>query len=106
MIGRDRENITPCDIVTGEFNKDIFLKFNVPHTTFVEIIDKIYNTGAEALKEREMFVKGFLLGDGSSGNYRYKSRIKFCWHLNKQDFNLIQKLQKFRTEVWNGIDFK
>ena len=53
-----------------------------------------------------MFVKGFFLGDGSSGIYNYKSGKKYCWHLNNLDFNLIEKLQRFCIEIWNDIDFK
>ena len=52
-----------------------------------------------------MFVKGFFLGDGSSGIYRY-DKIKYCWHINNSDLNLIQKLQRFCKEIWKGIDFK
>ena len=52
-----------------------------------------------------MFVKGFFLGDGSSGIYRYNT-IKYCWHLNNLDFNLIQKLQRFCKDFWNNINFK
>ena len=52
-----------------------------------------------------MFVKGFFLGDGSSGIYRYNT-IKYCWHLNNLDFNLIQKLQRFCKDIWNNINFK
>ena len=53
-----------------------------------------------------MFVKGFFLGDGSSGIYKYKFRKKYCWHLNNLDFNLIEKLQKFCEEIWDDKDFK
>ena len=53
-----------------------------------------------------MFVKGFLLGDGISGIYKFKSGIKFCWHINNLDFSLIQKLQRFCKDIWNDISFE
>ena len=62
--------------------------------TFDEIIDKIYEIEAVTLKEKEMFVKGFFLGDGSSGIYKYKSGIKYCWRLDNTDFNIMEKLQR------------
>ena len=70
------------------------MNINEPQITFDEIISKIYNIESETLREKEMFVKGFFLGDGSSGIYRY-IKIKYCWHLINLDFNLIQKLQRF-----------
>ena len=80
--------------------------FGQSQIIFDEIIDKIYNVEPKTLIEKEMFIKGFLLGDGSSGIYRYKSGIKFCWHLNNLDFNLFQKLQRFCKDVWGDINFK
>ena len=62
-------------------------------------------TSNQKLKEKEMFVKGFFLGDGSSGIYRY-DKIKYCWLLNNLDFNLIQKIKRFCKEIWNDIIFK
>ena len=52
-----------------------------------------------------MFVKGFFLGDGSSGIYRY-NKINYCWHLNNLEFNVIQKIQRFCKVIWNDIKFK
>ena len=52
-----------------------------------------------------MFVKGFFLGHGNSGIYRY-NKIKYCWHLKNLDFNLIQKLQRFCEDIWNDVNFK
>ena len=46
------------------------------------------------------------MGDGSSGIYKYKSRIKNCWHLNNSDFNLIEKLQRFCKDIWDDVNFK
>ena len=43
--------------------------------TFDEIFDKIYNTEATTLKEKDMFVEGFFLGDGTSGVYNYSSGV-------------------------------
>ena len=68
------------------------MNFNEPQITYDEMIDKIYNVEPETLKEAGMFVKGFSLGDGSIGIYRY-NKIKYCWFLNNLDFNLIQKPQ-------------
>ena len=79
---------------------------NEPQITFDEILDKIYNIEPQTLREKEMFIKGFFLGDGSSGTYRHKSGKKYCWHLNKSDFNLIEKLQRYCKNIWNDISFK
>ena len=106
LINRDREIIKPCDLKIGEELLHDFMNVREPQITFDEIIDKIYNIEPETLIEKEMFVKGFFLGDGSSGIYNYKSGKKYCWHLNNLDFNLIEKLQRFCTETWNVIDFK
>ena len=106
LINRDGEIIKPCDSVLGEELLHSFMKFNEPQITFDEIIDKIYNTEPQFLKEKEMFIKGFVLGDGSSGIYKYKSGIKYCWHLNNLDFNLIAKLQRFCENVWIDIIFE
>ena len=67
--------------------------------TFDEIIDKIYKIEAVTLREKETFVKGFFLGDGSSGIYKYKSGIKYCWHLNNLDFKIIEKLHRYCKEI-------
>ena len=92
-------------MVIGEEILHNFVNFNEPQTTFEELIKKIYNIEPETSREEEMFVKGFFLGDGSSGIYRY-NKIKFCWHLNNLDFNLFQKMQKICKEIWNDINFK
>ena len=81
------------------------MNFREPQITFDEIIDKIYNIEPETLREKEMFIKGFFL-DGSSGIYTYESGMKYCWHLNYLDFNLIEKLQRFCKDVWNDMNFK
>ena len=106
MINRDREKIKPCDLKLDEEFFHNFTNFNEPQITFDEIIDKIYNTEPQTLKEKEMFVKGFFLGEGCSGIYKYKSGIKYCWQLNNLDFNLIEKLQRFCKEIWDDIHFK
>ena len=81
------------------------MNFGESKITFDEIINKIYNIEPTTLKEKEMFVKGFFLGDGSSGIYFYKSGVKYCWHLNNLNFNIIEKLQRYCKEIWNE-DFK
>ena len=82
------------------------MEFGEPLITFDEIINKIYNIEPQILREKEMFVKGFFMGDGSSGIYKYKSGKKYCWYLNNLDFNLIEKLQRFCRDIWDDIDFK
>ena len=82
------------------------MNFTEPQITFVEIIDKIYNMEPQTLREKEICIKKFFLGDGSLGIYRYKSGIKYCWHLKNSDFNLIEKLKIFCIEIWNDISFK
>ena len=106
LINRNREIIKPCDLEIGEELLHNYMEFGDPQIIFDEIIDKIFNIEPQTLREKEMFVKGFFLGDGSSGIYNYKSGKKYCWHLNNLDFNLIEKLQRFCTEIWNDIDFK
>ena len=71
-----------------------------------EISDKIYNLEPQSLREKEMFVEGFVLGNGTSRIYSYKSGMKYCWHLNILDFNLFEKSQRFCKEVWNEKTFK
>ena len=84
----------------------IFLEFGQPQITFDEINNKFYNIEPKTLKEKEMFIKGFFLGGGSSGLYKCTSGRKYCWHLNKLDFDLIEKLQRFCKKIWVDIDLK
>ena len=67
LIGKDKEILKPCDLVVGKELLHNFMNFHESQITFDEIIDKIYNIEPETLREKEMFVKGFILGDGSSG---------------------------------------
>ena len=106
LIGIYTQNIKPCDLVLGDELLHNFMNFHEPQITFDEIVDKIYNIEPETLREKEMFVKGFFLGDGSSGIYKYKPGIKFCWHLKNSDFNLIEKLQEFCKDVRSDVNFK
>ena len=106
LINKNREIIKPCDLELGEELLHNYLEFGEPQITFEEIINKIYNIEPQTLSDKEMFVKGFFLGDGSSGIYNYKSGIKYCWHLNNSDFNLIEKQQRFCKEIWDDINFK
>ena len=106
LINRNREIIKPCDLQIGEELLHNYMEFGESQITFDEIIDKINNIEPKALKEKEKFMKGFFLGDGSSGIYKYKSGKKYCWHLNNLDFNLFEKLQRFCKEIWKDIDFK
>ena len=106
MINRNREIIKPCDLEIGEELLHNCVEFGEPQITFDEIICKIYNIEPQTLREKEMFVKGFFLGDGSSGIHNFKSGKKYCWQLKNLDFNLIEKLQRFCKEVWNDIDFQ
>ena len=106
LINRNREIIKPCDFEIGEELLHNFMNFQEPQITFDEIMDKIYNIEPETLREKEMFVEDFFLGDGSSGIYKYKSGIKYCWHLNNSDFSLIERLRGFCKEIWDDIDFK
>ena len=69
LISKNREIIKPCDLVIGEELLRNFMNFNEPQITFDEIIDKIYNIEPETLKEKEMFIKGFFMGVGTSGIY-------------------------------------
>ena len=105
LISVNREIMKPCDLEIGEELLHNFMNFNEPQITYDEIINKIYNIEPETLIEKEMFVKGFFLGDGSSGIYRY-DKIKYCWHLNNLGSDLIQKLQRFCKDIWNNKNFK
>ena len=81
-----------------------YKEFGELKISFDELIDKTNNVEPETLKEKEMFVKGFFLGDGCSGNYRYQN-LKYSMHLNNFDINLKEKLQRFCKEVWNDSNF-
>ena len=105
LLDQNREVIKPCDLIIGEELLHNHMNFGESKITFDEIINKIYNIEPTTLKEKEMFVKGFFLGDGSSGIYKYKSGVKYCWHLNNLNFNIIEKLQRYCKEIWNE-DFK
>ena len=59
----------------------------------------IHNIEATTLKEKEMFVKGFFLGDGTSGVYKYNSGLKNCWTLNNLDFRIIEKLCEIQNNM-------
>ena len=106
MINTNREIIKPCDLEIGEELLHNFVNFNEPQITFDEIIGKIYNTEPQTLREKEIFVKGFFMGDGSSGIHKYKCGIKYCWNLNNSDFNLIEKLRRFCKDIWDDVNFK
>ena len=106
LIDKNREIIKPCDLLLVEEMLHNHINFGESKITLDELIDKIYNIETETLEEKRRFVEGFFLGDGSSGIYRYPSGIKFCWHLNSLDFNLIEKLQRYCKEVWIDIIFK
>ena len=79
LLDKNREIMKPSDLIVGEELLHNYINFGESKITFDEIIDKIYNLEAETLKQKEMFVKGFSLGDGSSGIYKYKSTVKHCW---------------------------
>ena len=70
LIGIDRQIIRPCDLAVRDEKMHIFMIFQEPRITFDEIIDKIYNIEPESLRQKQMFVEGFFLGDGSSGIYK------------------------------------
>ena len=106
LINRKREIIKPYDLEIGEELLHNYMEFGESQITFDEIINKINNIEPETLKEKEIFVKGFYLGDGSSGIYIYGSGKKYCWHLKNLHFNLIEKLQRVCRENWNDLDFK
>ena len=54
-----------------------------------------------------MSVKWFFLGNGSSGIYDCKSRLKYCWHFkNDLDFTLIEKVNHYCQEIWIDVKFK
>ena len=106
LIGKDMEIIEPCDLVVREKLLHNFMNFYEPQITLEEIIDKIYDIEPETLREKERFVKGFFLGDDSSGNYNYKSGKNYCWHLNILDFSFIQKVQRFCKDIWNETNFE
>ena len=100
------EIIKPCDLMVGEELLHKFLIFHESQFFFEKIIYKTFNIEPETLREKKRFVKGFFLGDGSSGIFKYKSGIKYYWHLKNLDFNLIQKIQRFCKGIWGVINFK
>ena len=73
LINTNGETIKPCVLEIGEELLHNYIEFGEPQITFDGTINKIYNNEPETLIEKEMFVKGFFLGDGSSGIYKNKS---------------------------------
>ena len=106
LINTNREIIKPCYLEIGEELLHNYMEFSEPQITFDELIKNIYNIEPKTLKEKELFIKGFFLGDGSSGIYKHKSGKKNCWQLITLDFNIIEKLESFCKEIWDDIDFK
>ena len=76
MLGIDREINEPCDLVMGEEFLYNFMNFSEPQNTFDEVIDKTYNNEPETLREKQMLVKRFFLGDESSRICNYNSKVK------------------------------
>ena len=66
LLDQNREIIKPSDLILGEELLHNHMNFSESKITFDEIINKIYNIEPSTTKEKEMFVKGFFLGDGSS----------------------------------------
>ena len=44
--------------------------------------------------------------NGTSGIYKLKSGIKYSWNLNNKDFRIIERLQRYCSDVWEDINFK
>ena len=80
--------------------------FHDSQIAFEKIIVKNYNIEPETLREKEMFVRSFFIGDGSFGIFKYKSGVYFSGHLNNLDFKLIQKLQRFCKVIWTDKNFE
>ena len=78
LMNRNREIIKPFHLKFGEELLHNYMEFGESQITFDEIINKFYNIEPETLREKEMFIKAFFLGDGNSGIYNYKSGKKFC----------------------------
>ena len=106
LRNKNREIIKLFDLLLGDDFLHNYLYFGEPKITFDEFNDKIYNIEPRKLIEKEIFVKGFFLGDASSWFYKEKSGVKYCWHIYNLDCNLIKKLQRVCTEVWDAVHFK
>ena len=76
LLNKNRKIMKPCDLKSGEELLNNYMEFGESQITFAQNFNKIYNIEAETLKEKELFVKGFFLGDDSSGIYNYKSAKK------------------------------
>ena len=100
LLDRNRETMEPCDLVLRHELLHNHLDFCESKTTFDEINLKIYNIEPRTLRERETFIKGCILADGSSGVCNYKKGVKQCWRSNIYHFRLIEKLQRYFIEVW------
>jgi hypothetical protein len=72
LIRRSGEKVKPTYIKIGD---ELLHSRFYPRTsklTFDEILDCIYNKEPQSLEEKEYFIKGFFMGDGSSGIYHFE----------------------------------
>ena len=106
LIRKNGSEVKPTDLRIGE---ELLHQRFFPRQTalsFDEIIDFIYNKEPNTLEEKEYFIKGFFMGDGSSGIYNYVKNTQYSWNLSNQDYELLERLKKYCKEVYPHVNFK
>jgi DNA polymerase elongation subunit (family B) len=90
LLTPEREIIKPTKCKIGT---ELLHGFMEPNNTY------------DYISEKEAFVMGFFMGDGSCGTYKTKYGKKYTWALNNQDLKILNKCKKY-LELVEGIDFK
>lgn len=91
LLSPTLEQVKPKDVNVGTE-----LRHGFPNT----FMEKDYG-----VCEEEAYLWGFFMGDGSAGAYDTKYGIKYMWHLNNKDLDLLNKLVEYAKKVEN-LDFK
>ena len=102
LIKDNNEIIKPKDLTLNTnllFNNDYKEYLNPP------LKKEFLKLEPSTLEEKKAFIEGFFLADGSSGIYQSKWGIKYSWHLNNQDLNLLNKCLEYCRELY-PTDFK
>jgi hypothetical protein len=106
LLRQNGQKIKPLDLKIGdELLHSRFFPRN-PNLTFDDILYNIYENEPQTLEEKEYFLKGFFMGDGTSGIYHYIKGTKCSWSLSNQDLNLLKRFQKYCNEVYPHVNFK
>lgn len=91
LLSPELEQVKPKDVTVGTE-----LRHNFPDS----FMEKDYG-----ICEEEAYLWGFFMGDGSAGSYDTKYGVKYMWHLNNKDLDLLNKLVEYAKKV-EKLDFK